>query len=53
MYAHFCEKYPVISIEDPFEQDDWTPCGELTSKNICQVGASLVQHIQTAVCGLN
>lgn len=37
MYAHFCEKYPVISIEDPFEQDDWSPCGELTAKNICQV----------------
>lgn len=30
MYADLCKKYPVISIEDPFEQDDWKPCTELT-----------------------
>ena len=23
MYKEFTDKYPVISIEDPFDQDDW------------------------------
>lgn len=38
MYKDFCTKYPVISIEDPFEQDDWEPCKSLTAEGICQVG---------------
>ncbi|KAG2453745.1 hypothetical protein HYH02_001956 [Chlamydomonas schloesseri] len=37
LYNEFCKKYPVISIEDPFEQDDWEPCAKLTAENICQV----------------
>jgi len=37
MYRDFCSKYPVISIEDPFEQDDWEPANVLTSEGICQV----------------
>lgn len=37
MYKEFCTKYPVISIEDPFEQDDWEPAKSLTAENICQV----------------
>jgi enolase len=24
LYASFAQKYPIVSIEDPFEQDDWT-----------------------------
>lgn len=39
MYKEFCTKYPVVSIEDPFEQDDWEPAKSLTADNICQVGA--------------
>ena len=23
IYKDLCEKYPIISIEDPFDQDDW------------------------------
>lgn len=23
IYVEFCEKYPMVSIEDPFDQDDW------------------------------
>lgn len=23
VYKEFCEKYPMVSIEDPFDQDDW------------------------------
>jgi enolase len=27
----------MISIEDPFEQDDWEPAAQLTAADICQV----------------
>jgi enolase len=37
MYKDFCTKFPIISIEDPFEQDDWDPCTQLTEAGICQV----------------
>ena len=23
LYASFCRDYPMVSIEDPFDQDDW------------------------------
>lgn len=23
LYADLCNKYPIVSIEDPFDQDDW------------------------------
>jgi enolase len=23
IYADLCSKYPIVSIEDPFDQDDW------------------------------
>ena len=23
IYKDLCDKYPIISIEDPFDQDDW------------------------------
>jgi hypothetical protein len=37
LYKDFCHKFPVVTIEDPFEQDDWEPCIKLTADNICQV----------------
>lgn len=37
LYKEFTTKYPVISIEDPFEQDDWEPAVTLTADNSCQV----------------
>ncbi|CAG9460011.1 unnamed protein product [Pedinophyceae sp. YPF-701] len=37
MYKGFCEKFPVVSIEDPFEQDDWEPTKKLTDLGLCQV----------------
>ncbi|GIL47394.1 hypothetical protein Vafri_4219 [Volvox africanus] len=37
LYKEFCHKYPIVTIEDPFEQDDWEPCGKLTAEGICQV----------------
>ncbi|CAM6069983.1 unnamed protein product [Sphagnum tenellum] len=37
LYKSFCQEYPIISIEDPFEQDDWDHTKKLTELNICQV----------------
>ncbi len=31
-YAELVKKYPIISIEDPFDQDDFEPYTELTKK---------------------
>lgn len=31
MYKDFISNFPVISIEDPFDQDDWESYGKLTS----------------------
>jgi len=31
MYQSFCDKYPVISIEDPFDQDDFGAYGKMTT----------------------
>ena len=31
-YEAFIAKYPIVSIEDPFEQDDWANYGKLTAK---------------------
>eukprot|EP01134_Creolimax_fragrantissima_P004152 CFRG4152T1 len=36
-YADFCDNYPVISIEDPFDQDDWENWSLVTSYGKCQV----------------
>eukprot|EP00955_Chlamydomonas_euryale_P052999 355351-Chlamydomonas_euryale.AAC.6 len=37
LYKEFCSKYDMVSIEDPFEQDDWEPSVTLTELGICQV----------------
>lgn len=31
MYQQFCEKYPMVSIEDPFDQDDWKSYKQMNS----------------------
>ena len=36
-YADLAAKYPVISIEDPFDQDDWEAYTELTAKGLAQI----------------
>jgi len=35
--AKFCDDYPVISIEDPFDQDDWEAYSHFTALGKCQV----------------
>jgi len=39
MYTDFCTKYPVISIEDPFDQDDFPAYAAMTEKlgKDCQI----------------
>ena len=36
-YEKICADYPIISIEDPFDQDDFEHTGILTGKDLCQV----------------
>ena len=44
MYKDFTEKYPVISIEDPFDQDAWDAFSQITlaMPNIQWVGDDLL-----------
>ncbi|MFW9904391.1 MAG: phosphopyruvate hydratase [Candidatus Thorarchaeota archaeon] len=56
LYEDFVEMYPIVSIEDPFDQDDWTTFQKFTKKNgnkIQIVGDDLlvtnVKRIQTAI----
>jgi enolase len=32
LYQKFVQNYPIVSIEDPFDQDDWVSYADLTSK---------------------
>ena len=32
LYEEFVSKYPVVSIEDPYDQDDWAAYAALTAK---------------------
>ena len=36
-YSNYCKQYPIISIEDPFDQDDFDSYANLTSEGVCQV----------------
>lgn len=31
LYCDFAKEYPVVSIEDPFDQDDWDAFSKLTA----------------------
>lgn len=31
-YVQLCDKYPIVSIEDPFDQDDWEGWSAITQK---------------------
>ncbi|XP_018324840.1 enolase [Agrilus planipennis] len=54
VYLSFLKEFPVVSIEDPFDQDDWNAWSTITAKtNIQIVGDDLTvtnpKRIQTAV----
>mmetsp|Transcript_4068 Transcript_4068/g.8318 ORF Transcript_4068/g.8318 Transcript_4068/m.8318 type:complete len:458 (-) Transcript_4068:221-1594(-) len=55
-FIDLCKKYPIVSVEDPFDQDDWTHYAEFTKaigKDVQVVGDDLlvtnVTRIQEAV----
>ena len=31
LYASFCAEFPIVSIEDPYDQDDWANYTEFTA----------------------
>ncbi|KAG0477445.1 hypothetical protein HPP92_014286 [Vanilla planifolia] len=37
MYSKLCTEYPIISIEQPFDKDDWEHTQLLTNLGVCQV----------------
>lgn len=37
IYKDFIEKYPIVSIEDPFDQDDWAAWSKLTGNVTIQI----------------
>lgn len=43
LYASFAAKYPIVSIEDPFEQDDWANWQAITAK----LGTGCVQRVRS------
>ncbi|XP_068202159.1 enolase isoform X1 [Palaemon carinicauda] len=54
LYSEFCNEFPITSIEDPFDQDDWENWTKMTAgTNIQIVGDDLTvtnpKRIQTAV----
>eukprot|EP00239_Pterosperma_sp_CCMP1384_P005515 CAMPEP_0197846928 /NCGR_PEP_ID=MMETSP1438-20131217/4722_1 /TAXON_ID=1461541 /ORGANISM="Pterosperma sp., Strain CCMP1384" /LENGTH=482 /DNA_ID=CAMNT_0043458719 /DNA_START=130 /DNA_END=1578 /DNA_ORIENTATION=+ len=56
MYKEFCSEFPVISIEDPFDQDDFEHTKGLTDLGVCQVvGDDLLvtnpKRVQAAIEG--
>lgn len=46
-YSSYCKQYPIISIEDPFDQDDFDSYANFTSEGVCQVSYCL-SHPTTA-----
>ncbi|PVD35343.1 hypothetical protein C0Q70_02303 [Pomacea canaliculata] len=42
MYDGFVSKYPVVSIEDPFDQDDWKAYAQFTANSKIQIVGSVL-----------
>ncbi|XP_076451940.1 enolase-like isoform X2 [Babylonia areolata] len=37
LYKTFLAKYPIVNIEDPFDQDDWDGYAKMTASVTCQI----------------
>ncbi|XP_030503827.2 cytosolic enolase 3 [Cannabis sativa] len=37
MYKELCIEYPIVSIEDPFDKEDWENIKQFSSLQLCQV----------------
>ena len=53
-YTNYTKQYPIISIEDPFDQDDFDSYANFTSEGVCQVCNShfplLAFPLSTCIC---
>lgn len=54
LYMEFCKEFPIVSIEDPFDQDHWDAWTDMTAKTTIQiVGDDLTvtnpKRIQTGI----
>ncbi|KAK9086147.1 hypothetical protein Sjap_026558 [Stephania japonica] len=50
MYTQLCRDYPIVSIEEPFDKDDWEHTKLFTNLGICQVvGDVLFKRIEKAI----
>lgn len=49
MYKSFVHEYGIVSIEDPYEQDDWDNWKAITSEigDVCQVGGCCKGRLMT------
>ncbi|VEL21947.1 unnamed protein product [Protopolystoma xenopodis] len=45
LYGSLISKYPIISIEDPFDQDDWASWIKFSSRSRIQVGPYKDLHL--------
>ena len=36
LYTKIAADYPIISVEDPFDQDDWENTTKFTAEGVCQ-----------------
>ncbi|TOF72729.1 hypothetical protein CGJ15_27480, partial [Vibrio parahaemolyticus] len=37
LYMEFCKEFPIVSIEDPFDQDDWDNWTKMTAGTDIQI----------------
>ena len=37
LYTKFTTDFPIVTIEDPFDQDDWDNTAAFTAEGVCQV----------------
>jgi hypothetical protein len=40
LYTKFTTEFPIVTIEDPFDQDDWDNTAAFTAEGVCQVSAA-------------
>lgn len=41
LYTKFTQEFPIVTIEDPFDQDDWDNTAAFTAEGVCQVQSLL------------
>lgn len=44
LYTKFTADFPIVTIEDPFDQDDWDNTAAFTAEGVCQVRLHSTAH---------